>query len=151
MHTTRAPHFICPARNEPGRRALQQTCVLHARRRPTSWPTRRSSDVVEAFLREVRGEEQQLDRGDTGGAESGRISSSGRRLLGGGLDAPITLVPRNDGQRSASARCSLSLDRTQYPTAYRDILVANGILNGDDTPNAATVLAQGWHLAEATP
>ena len=35
---------------------------------------------------------------------------------------------------------------TQYPKALRDILVANGILNADYTPNEATAARLGWKL-----
>jgi len=37
---------------------------------------------------------------------------------------------------------------TQYPESYRHILVENGILNADFTPNLATAQAQGWQLRE---
>lgn len=39
---------------------------------------------------------------------------------------------------------------TQYPDEYRDILVENGILNADYTPNAATAAALGWTLSDPT-
>jgi hypothetical protein len=37
---------------------------------------------------------------------------------------------------------------TQYPEALRDILVKNGILNPDYTPNEATAARLGWKLKE---
>ena len=37
---------------------------------------------------------------------------------------------------------------TQHPKALRDILVANGILNADYTPNEATAKRLGWNLIE---
>lgn len=37
---------------------------------------------------------------------------------------------------------------TQYPESYRRILVENGILNPDFTPNEATAGALGWALSE---
>ena len=37
---------------------------------------------------------------------------------------------------------------TQYPEAYRQILVENGILNPDYTPNEVTAATMGWTLAE---
>ncbi len=37
---------------------------------------------------------------------------------------------------------------TQYPEAYRRILVENGILNPDFTPNEATAARMGWVLAD---
>jgi len=37
---------------------------------------------------------------------------------------------------------------TQYPKALRDILVKNGILNADYTPNEATAARLGWKLKE---
>ena len=37
---------------------------------------------------------------------------------------------------------------SQYPESYRQILVENGILNPDFTPNEATAVAQGWTLQE---
>ena len=36
----------------------------------------------------------------------------------------------------------------QYPEAYRKLLVANGILNADFTPNEATARKLGWKLVE---
>jgi len=36
----------------------------------------------------------------------------------------------------------------QYPKALRDILVANGILNADYTPNEATAQRLGWQLSD---
>jgi hypothetical protein len=38
---------------------------------------------------------------------------------------------------------------TQYPKALRDILVQNGILNADYTPNEATAARLGWELLDA--
>jgi hypothetical protein len=38
-----------------------------------------------------------------------------------------------------------------YPKAYRDMLVANGILNQDYTPNLVTASRNGWVLREPTP
>jgi hypothetical protein len=37
---------------------------------------------------------------------------------------------------------------TQYPQAIRDLLVANGILNADYTPNEMTAADLGWKLEE---
>ena len=37
---------------------------------------------------------------------------------------------------------------TQYPKELRDILVRNGILNPDYTPNEATAQKLGWKLKE---
>jgi hypothetical protein len=37
---------------------------------------------------------------------------------------------------------------TQYPKALRDVLVANGILNADYTPNEATAARLGWELKD---
>jgi hypothetical protein len=37
---------------------------------------------------------------------------------------------------------------TQYPEAYRRILVENGILNADFTPNEETALLLGWELRD---
>lgn len=37
---------------------------------------------------------------------------------------------------------------TQYPPAVRELLVQNGTLNPDFTPNEATALREGWTLAE---
>jgi hypothetical protein len=37
---------------------------------------------------------------------------------------------------------------TQYPQAIRDLLVANGILNADYTPNEATAARLGWQLQD---
>lgn len=37
---------------------------------------------------------------------------------------------------------------TQYPPALREVLVENGILNPDGTPNEATARAQGWELLD---
>ncbi|MFQ5504089.1 MAG: hypothetical protein ACE5F1_04725 [Planctomycetota bacterium] len=39
---------------------------------------------------------------------------------------------------------------TQYPKEYRDILVKNGILNPDYTPNKATAKKLGWKLRKPT-
>jgi hypothetical protein len=38
---------------------------------------------------------------------------------------------------------------TQYPKELRDILVANGILQADYTPNEATAARLGWNLIDA--
>ncbi|MBL8901114.1 MAG: collagen-like protein [Planctomycetes bacterium] len=40
---------------------------------------------------------------------------------------------------------------TQYPQEIRDILVANGILNPDYTPNEATAARLGWKLEDPDP
>ncbi|HEX5051938.1 MAG TPA: hypothetical protein VFZ65_09215 [Planctomycetota bacterium] len=40
---------------------------------------------------------------------------------------------------------------TQYARSYRDLLVENGILNADYTPNLQTAARLGWPLREATP
>ncbi|MCB9914914.1 MAG: VCBS repeat-containing protein [Planctomycetes bacterium] len=40
---------------------------------------------------------------------------------------------------------------TQYPPSYRAILVENGILEPDFTPNLATAAALGWELATPDP
>jgi hypothetical protein len=37
---------------------------------------------------------------------------------------------------------------TQYPAAYRQLLVDNGTLNPDFTPNEATAAALGWQLGD---
>jgi len=37
---------------------------------------------------------------------------------------------------------------TQYPNALRDVLVKNGVLNADYTPNEATASRLGWDLKE---
>jgi len=39
---------------------------------------------------------------------------------------------------------------TQYPDSYRDIMVQNGILNPDYTPNEATAAQMGWPLTIPT-
>jgi len=36
----------------------------------------------------------------------------------------------------------------QYPEALRDILVKNGVLNSDYTPNEATAARLGWKLED---
>jgi hypothetical protein len=36
----------------------------------------------------------------------------------------------------------------QYPPELRDVLVANGTLNADGTPNEATAARLGWQLKE---
>ena len=38
----------------------------------------------------------------------------------------------------------------QYPKSYRDLLVENGILNTNYTPNVQTALKNGWKLREPT-
>ena len=40
---------------------------------------------------------------------------------------------------------------TQYPQEIRDLLVANGILNPDYTPNEATAARLGWKLEDPQP
>jgi hypothetical protein len=38
---------------------------------------------------------------------------------------------------------------TQYPQELRDILVGNGTLNADYTPNESTAARLGWRLVDA--
>jgi hypothetical protein len=40
---------------------------------------------------------------------------------------------------------------TQFPEGLRRILVENGTLNADFTPNEATAARLGWELADPRP
>ena len=59
--------------------------------------------------------------------------------------------PDTDGPAELLRRAADDIVRgvgNQYPPAYRQLLVENGILNADFTPDEDTAAALGWTLRE---